>query len=117
MTTPGISTRRRLIIFGGGSGIGLAAATLASQVGDDVTIADCDTAAVQLPIVAEGRCRFIPCDVTDPMQVRRSLAEASSEGWLNAVVTTVGGARVRKNLELDLDYWTRELTFNLTSTY
>jgi len=106
-----------MVIFGGGSGIGLAAARLASQMGDRVTIADSDATAAQLAIVTDGHCGFAVCDVTDPTQVKRALAEASAHSRLDAVVTTVGGAQVRRELALDLDYWACDLMFNLTSAY
>ena len=76
MTRAGTSPERRMIVFGGSSGIGLAAATLAIKAGYRVTVADVDAAGAQLPVVTEERCQFAVCDVTDPAQVDRALAEA-----------------------------------------
>jgi NAD(P)-dependent dehydrogenase (short-subunit alcohol dehydrogenase family) len=109
---------RKLVIFGAGAGIGLAAAAQASAAGDTVIIADADPAAAHLPIVADGSCSFVPCDVTDTGQVRQVLADAAQRlGGLDGVATTVGGAQVRSDLTLDIDYWTRQIGFNLTSAY
>lgn len=108
----------KLVIFGGGAGIGLAAATLASEAGAAVTIADANPDGMRLPLVVSGTCAFSICDVTDAAQVGQVLADATRRhGSLDGVVTTVGGARIRKELTLDIDYWTKEISFNLTWAY
>ncbi len=109
---------QRVAVFGGASGIGLATAGLASEAGGAVTILDVDQRAESLSIVASGRCEFIPCDVMNPHEVRATLAQiADRPGGLDAVVATVGGANVRTEIALDLEYWTRDIHFNLTSAY
>jgi 3-oxoacyl-[acyl-carrier protein] reductase len=119
--TPPIATQltgRSIVVFGGGSGIGLAAATLAQAAGAQVTIADLNQDASHLPLVTSGQCRFAACDVTDSLAVRRVLAEVVTlNGRLDGAATTVGGARIRTDLAVDMDYWDREIRFNLSSAY
>jgi 3-oxoacyl-[acyl-carrier protein] reductase len=108
----------RLTIFGGGSGIGLAVAALASTAGAKVTIADISEEVTSLPIVNSGACRFIKCSVIDPAAVAFTLREViRQDDGIDAVITTVGGATIRHELGTDIDYWTRDLAANLTSAY
>jgi 3-oxoacyl-[acyl-carrier protein] reductase len=107
-----------IVVFGGGSGIGLATATLASAAGCRVTIADRNPETAALSIVSSQACNFLVCDATVPSQVTQVLADAAkSYGRLDGVVTTIGGARVRTDLALDIEYWREEIEFNLTSAY
>lgn len=107
-----------IVIFGGASGIGLAAARLASAQCAPVRIADTDESAQQLDIVRNGSCSFTRCDATDPQQVQAVLDQAMrAAGRLEGVVTTVGGAHIQDALEVDLAAWRRETAFNLDSAY
>jgi NAD(P)-dependent dehydrogenase (short-subunit alcohol dehydrogenase family) len=109
---------KKIVIFGGGSGIGYAAAELAHAGGAVVTIADANSDAASVPLVANGSCQITVCDVTDPAAVMRVLRDAAtSDGRLDGVVSTVGGARVRPDLGIDMDYWSQEMRINLTSAY
>jgi 3-oxoacyl-[acyl-carrier protein] reductase len=118
MPSPDDWTQRALVIFGAGSGIGLAAAELASVAGAQVTIADIDPATADLTVVRSGQCTFAKCDVTSVAQVKDVLLQAARRhNGLDGVVTTVGGAQVRTDLAPDIDYWTREIAFNMTSAY
>jgi NAD(P)-dependent dehydrogenase (short-subunit alcohol dehydrogenase family) len=110
--------QRNYVVFGGGSGIGLAVATLAVASGAAVTLSDANPDTARLPLLASSTCTFALCDVTSPAQVRRVLGEAGRNGEkLDGVVTTVGGATIRSDLALDLDYWSKEISTNLTSAY
>jgi NAD(P)-dependent dehydrogenase (short-subunit alcohol dehydrogenase family) len=109
---------RSIVIFGAGSGIGLSAATLAAAEGYRVLVADKSPAASALPVVNQQGCGFALCDAGDPEAVAAVLERASREhGKLDAVVTTVGGAFVRPQMSLDLDYWNRDIAFNLNTAY
>ncbi|MDB5750034.1 MAG: family oxidoreductase [Ramlibacter sp.] len=107
-----------LVIFGGASGIGLATATAAAAAGRDVTIADLAATGDELELVRSGRAQFRHCDATAVEGVRRVLEEARDRcGRLDGVVITVGGAHLHDALQVDLDAWRKEISFNLDSAY
>lgn len=107
-----------IVIFGGGSGIGLATAALARARGCSVVVADANPAAAGVLASHAPGSAFVQCDATDEAEVTGVLRDAADrQGGLGAVVTTVGGAFVHKTLALDLAYWEREIRFNLTSAY
>lgn len=112
--TPGPST----LVFGGGSGIGLAAARLAAERGARVTVADLDRATPgRLAGLGVQAC-FAECDVTDADSVRAAVETVVTRwGRLDQVLTTVGGATVADVSDLDPVTWDRELSVNLTSAY
>ncbi len=112
------SERQATVIFGGASGIGLAAARLLSGHGVYVLIADSNDQATELDLVRSGACSFFRCDATDPQQVAAALELGQQQGHrLSGVVTTVGGAHIHDPLEVDLAAWRREVAFNLDSAY
>jgi NAD(P)-dependent dehydrogenase (short-subunit alcohol dehydrogenase family) len=96
---------RAIVMTGGSSGIGLACAELALELGARVTIADvrpCELAGAE----------YVHCDARDPGDVERALP-----GRLDGLVTTVGGAELGSIEELTLERWNEQLAFNLTSAY
>jgi NAD(P)-dependent dehydrogenase (short-subunit alcohol dehydrogenase family) len=109
---------RSLLIFGGGSGIGLAAACLAGELGAAVAVADIDPGAAERVARLGERSLFARCDARDPAAVREAFDMAVERfGRLDAVLTTVGGAHVAEIDELDIDEWDAEVTFNLTTAF
>jgi NAD(P)-dependent dehydrogenase (short-subunit alcohol dehydrogenase family) len=109
---------RSLLIVGGGSGIGLAAARIAAEAGDRVVIADVDPQAAETVAAIDGETSFVRCDATDPASAAAAVqATVERHGRLDGLFTTVGGAYLAPLAELDLDAWNRELRFNLTSVY
>jgi NAD(P)-dependent dehydrogenase (short-subunit alcohol dehydrogenase family) len=107
---------RSLLVVGGGSGIGLAAARLAARGGARVTIADIDpSAAAQAD---ELGAAFVECDATDPGSAEAAVRSAAGQGdRLDCLFTTVGGAHLAPLEQLDPEAWSREIEFNLGSTY
>lgn len=104
------------VIFGGASGIGLAAARLAVRDYSHVVIADVDPRAAQDAGVPGAQ--WAQCDAMQPAQVESLLAAVLRDaGSLDTVVTTVGGARLGDPLELDLAAWRAQTAFNLDSAY
>ncbi|HEX6458260.1 MAG TPA: SDR family NAD(P)-dependent oxidoreductase [Thermoleophilaceae bacterium] len=105
-----------LLVVGGGSGIGLAAARLAANDGARVTVADIDpSAAVH---AEELGAAFVQCDATDAASAEAAVREtAGRAGGLDWLFTTVGGAHLAPIEELGPDAWSREIAFNLGSTY
>ena len=109
---------RKIIIVGGGSGIGWAASDLAVKLGAIVTVADVDSAAGDLVSSLGREAAFVQCDATKPEQVSRMLAQAVDRcGGVDGLFITVGGAHLAPLDALDLASWEAELTFNLTSVY
>jgi NAD(P)-dependent dehydrogenase (short-subunit alcohol dehydrogenase family) len=68
--------------------------------------------------VLGGRAAWQHCDAADTAQVHRVLSAVQNEsGMIGMVVTTVGGAQLGDPLELDLDAWRRQTSFNLDTAY
>jgi meso-butanediol dehydrogenase/(S,S)-butanediol dehydrogenase/diacetyl reductase len=109
---------RKIIIVGGGSGIGWAASELAAKLGAIVTVVDVDSAAGDLVSSLGRQAAFVQCDATQPEQVSRMFAQAiDRSGGVDGLFITVGGAHLAPLDALDLASWNAELTFNLTSVY
>ena len=107
---------RTLLVVGGGSGIGLAAARLAASDGAQVTIADIDPSAAEH--AEEFGAAFLKCDATDAASAEAAVRQAAKQnGRLDRLFTTVGGAHLAPLEELDPAAWSREIDFNLGSTY
>lgn len=118
MTRQDQGRKGSLVVFGGASGIGLAAVTLGADRYAHVVLADVDPRAQELDVVRSGRARFAHCDAADPQGVPELLERVRREcGSLDTVVTTVGGAHMHDPLELDLPAWRREIAFNLDTAY
>lgn len=109
---------RHLVVIGGGSGLGWAAAARAVELGARVLVADINPATAERMTPLGPAASFSPCDARDPEQTERLLAQADHDlGGIDGVLTTVGGARLGPLEGLDLAAWNAELAFNLTSAY
>lgn len=105
-----------LVVVGGGSGIGLAAASLAVRLGAKVVAADCDAGSEA--VVKAAGASFLLCDATDRSGTGVAIdAAAALLGGIDALITTVGGARLGPFEEISADEWDREIQFNLKSVY
>jgi meso-butanediol dehydrogenase / (S,S)-butanediol dehydrogenase / diacetyl reductase len=105
-----------VLVVGGGSGIGLAAARLAAEDGARVVVADIDPAAADQ--AAEAGASFVRCDARDAADAEAAVAAAvERNGRLDGVLTTVGGAHLAPLEELDPSGWDAEIAFNLNSAY
>ncbi|MBO9331308.1 SDR family oxidoreductase [Achromobacter xylosoxidans] len=110
-----MSARRRYLVAGGASGIGLAFARLAADQGAAVAILDRDAAALaeagrELPLAAA-----LACDVTDSAAVEQAVREAA--GALDGIdgVVNCAGIDLRADLESMQDAdWNRVLSVNLS---
>ncbi|MBS1885581.1 MAG: SDR family oxidoreductase [Actinobacteria bacterium] len=109
---------KSLLVVGGGSGIGFAAARLAVEGGATVTVADLDPASEAAVAGLGPAARFVAADATDLDSMRAALAVAlDASPRLDAVFTTVGGAHLAPLEELDPAAWDAEVSFNLRSAY
>lgn len=106
---------RKVVIVGGGSGIGLAAAELLSSHGAQVFVADKDAGAKHLLPAGAG---FAACDATRTDEVKAMLAAANQAmGGMDGLFITVGGARLGPLEDMGLEEWNQEIAFNLGSAY
>lgn len=102
-------TTRRVLVTGGGSGIGLSLALQFAAAGYAVTVAgrtETKLAATGLP--------YVQMDVTDETSV---IAAVEKAGPFDVVVANAGGAMTAPALKTSLADWTRMIALNLTSVY
>jgi NAD(P)-dependent dehydrogenase (short-subunit alcohol dehydrogenase family) len=109
---------RSIVVVGGGSGIGWAAAELAAKLGAQVTVADVDPATANLVAGLGKAAQFVPCDARDETDVAALMDRAAQRfGGIDGLFTTVGGAHLAPLGEVDRSAWDAELAFNLTSAF
>jgi len=104
-----MSAKRRALVTGGGSGIGLAAARALAAAGHEVMIAGRDEAKLK----AAG----LPCftvDVTDEASIA---ALAKAAGPVDIFVANAGAAPTAATLKTSRALWDEALAVNLTSVF
>ncbi|MEF9947382.1 MAG: SDR family NAD(P)-dependent oxidoreductase [Comamonas sp.] len=101
-----------ILITGGASGIGLAAAEVAAASGAQVICAD----VAQSQALPSG-CEFQALDVTD-WEMTQALVEKvlAQHGAIDGLVTSAGISRVGNLQEMTLQEWEQVLQVNLTGT-
>src|SRR5690625_2020724 len=108
----------RLLIVGGGSGIGLAAAEIALEDDVNVTITDMDPHAQER---AKGLVKepfVIVSDATKKNDIREAITQAKDlMGGIDAALIAVGGATLAEVPDVNEEIWAKELEFNLTITW
>jgi 3-oxoacyl-[acyl-carrier protein] reductase len=114
---------KRILVTGGGRGIGAAIALAFAGEGADV----CVTARTesQIDAVAEKiretgrRGVAVTCDVSNPQQVAIAVETATEAlGGLDILINNAGGGEERVNVgEDDVDSWRRVIEVNLLGTY
>jgi len=96
------------IVTGGGSGIGLQAASLLADRGANVACLDLDTAGIEAPLIAER------CDVTDDSSVRGAIgAVVQRYGRLDIVINNAGVGAQGDVVANDDDEWRRVFEVNV----
>lgn len=114
---------RVVVVTGASSGMGRATAIAAAGAGAHVVLAarranllDEVSAAIQ---VAVGRALPVPCDLTDPAQVRRLAETALDIAGRIHVLVHAAGTNIRERMldEMTSESWAHMLATNLTSAY
>jgi NAD(P)-dependent dehydrogenase (short-subunit alcohol dehydrogenase family) len=109
MNTTSPPKKRRALITGGGSGIGLAIAKALAASGAEVTVAGRDEAKLK----ASG-CAYVAMDVTDEASV---IAGVKAAGEIDIFVNNAGFAATAPSLKTTRDLWNEMLALNLTGAF
>jgi len=111
--------RRRIVVTGGASGIGLATAQRFVDEGSRVVILDIDRKA--LDAVARenwGIERAIQADVSDPAQVARAFQEIDGLfGGIDVLIANAGISIRKDFVEISDEQWARVLRTNLDGVF
>lgn len=116
---------RRVLVTGGGSGIGAAAARRLAREGAAVAVLDLDggaAEAVAAELAWEGASAIaLRADVSQEEQVEAAVGEAVARlGGLDGLVANAGVELVGRDAavhELELEVWRRTLDVNLTGMF
>ncbi len=111
---------RRVLVTGGGSGIGLGCATALAAEGAAVTI--CGRTESKLADAADSigaGSRYVVADISDETALQRAIEfAAGDEGTLHAVVANAGGTSAVGPLPLvDAAQFERDLELNVVGTF
>lgn len=110
---------KRVLVTGGASGIGQAAARLFAEEGGYVVIADRNSDDGQAAADAIGsRAMFIPCDVTQAVDCERAVNFTLEKlGGLDVLLNCAGMIVRRSVVDLDEPDWDRVMDVNAKSVY
>lgn len=101
----------RVLITGGGSGLGAAVAEAVAEAGGQPGVIDLDVSG------AEGRFAARAANVADRPALERAIAELAGElGGIDAVVTAAGIDRCGRLEDVAADEWERVIGVNLLGT-
>lgn len=111
-----------IVITGGGNGLGRAGALAFAGEGGAVAVADIDADAAQRTadevIAARGRAIAVPCDVREPEQVQRLIAETvAALGGIDVLYNSAGVVRYGTVEELSVADWDFQVDVNLKGTF
>ncbi|NNM05900.1 MAG: SDR family NAD(P)-dependent oxidoreductase, partial [Gemmatimonadetes bacterium] len=112
--------KKRVIVTGGASGIGLATATRFLQEGSEVVVLDRDQeAGEKLATGLPGLARFIPCDVSDADQVRSAVKESIEVlGGIDVLINNAGiSIRHEDFLSITREEWEEVVGVNLNGVF
>ena len=108
---------RRVLITGGASGLGLAAAEMFSAEGAKIALLDRDGPAVRAEAERLG-AQGIVADITDEHAVAEAIEKAAEAlGGLDGLVNSAGIMCADRLADTSLETWQRVLAVNLTGTF
>lgn len=114
---------RVAVVTGAARGIGLAIARMFLARGDAVALLDIDepalaSAAAALAADHGDRVLQVPCDVSDPEQVRQAVAQAEQKfSRIDALVNNAGVAVFKPLTETSFDEWRYVMSTNLDGVF
>jgi len=112
------SPRRRALVTGGASGIGLGAARRLGELGADVVLADLPRALERLPAADRAAFAGVAMDVTDEASVAAAVGEARERlGGLDTLVNSAGVFQFRALEEIGTPEWDRIIDVNLKGAF
>lgn len=104
------------IVFGGSSGIGLAAAQLLHERSYHVTVASHDASCP--PTLAELHgLAWIHCDVGEPREVEAAIAKATAAGSIDAMVYSAGIQRYGTVVDCTPEEWDTVQAVNVRGAF
>ncbi|KQT07552.1 SDR family NAD(P)-dependent oxidoreductase [Ramlibacter sp. Leaf400] len=114
---------RVAVVTGAARGIGLAIARMFLDRGDAVALLDIDapalaSAAAELAADHGDRVLQIPCDVSNPEQVRNAVAQAEQKfSRIDALVNNAGVAVFKPLTETSFEEWRHVMATNLDGVF
>jgi len=112
---------RRVLVTGGGRGIGRAVALGFARAGDRVAVASDVTAEVEAVrdecLAAGTEAVALTADVRSEAAVRSMVRAAAEAGGLDVLVTAAGVIDLCPVAELSLERWAETLAVNLTGSF
>ena len=110
---------KRALVTGGASGIGAAICDAFTAKGVRTAVVDLNAGAAEAKAkeIGNGALAF-PCDVSDPVSVKKAVDGAVRElGGLDILVNSAGVVFLAPAEELPLDYWDKTIAINLKGTF
>ena len=108
---------KRVILTGGGSGIGRAVCERFGEEGAEVAVFDMNEEGAQETVQhildAGGKAKAFKVDITDRAQVDKAVAEFEAGGPVDILVNNAGWDVVKPFLDSDAEHWKKLIDINL----